>query len=637
MDLNNIDFGFPVALQPEPDETEIQKIGREIANLRSELVFIQNVGKTIDKKISELFSERSGKEKSYMDRIAAIQLEMQRMIQEMQGTISEARNEQFNNRKQYETKEAELDAKQKLYAKLLSERNSAELLAELTATVVELIGGTPAWQKARDYQKDVIFTAVQLYRDGKNGLLNADDMGLGKTYETILSLMIICILFYKDNGRFPTILWLTKKSLVSSTPREIRKWWDDKKVIPIKDIGSEEMREFALKTALKMDALVVTNYEFIRTTKLARNVKWDILVVDEVHKLKGGANASGPTAIWTAVKELALQTTFMFFLSGTPMVNSPMEMWSYLHIFSPERFPTLKAFRRDFCEKSKVAGEFDLVVNPDKLLQGALRGQMVRRRIDEVQIEMPDFEIEDRMLTMGDSQRKIYEDMRTKFFIWVDEQEGKTISAAAVIAQLNYLRQISVWPGMLHQVDDLTKEELKLDSTESVKHDEIYDLINDFQDQCIIGCTFNEPLYQIQRDLQKQGLTCEVLTGDNVSMTGEFEQRFQRRELDVFCMNIKMGAGMNLHKNPDEWRGGARYGITLDRWWSPADNDQFYRRIWRPGATSAVIVYDLYCESSVDFFIADILEKKRKEINSIAESSEVRPASEWKKYLEELI
>lgn len=639
MDFNLPDFnlgGSVAAIVPE-NETDLQRIGREIAQLRSELVFIQNLGKAADKTIHDLSQDKNKKSSEYQERLKMIQQQMQEALAEIQTAISSAQQDKWANNQAYNIKNSELNEKQKLYAKLLADRDNAQVLADLAKSVYEIIGDTYAWEKARDYQKDVIFTAVQLYRDGKNGILNADDMGLGKTFESIVSLMVIVHLFKKDHGRFPSMLWLTKKSLVNSTPTEIRKWWNDQKVVKMSDIGSVEMREFAVKTALNMNAIILTNYEAVRTTPLIKNTKWDILVVDEVHKLKGGANSGGPTAIWTAIKELALQTTFMFFLSGTPMVNSPMEMWSYLHIFSPERFPTLKQFRRDFCEKAKVAGEFDLVVNPDKLLQGALKGQMVRRRMDEVQIEMPDFDIEDRMLEMGTSQRAVYDEMRQKFFIWVDEQEGKAISATAIIAQLNYLRQISVYPGMLHQVDGVTGDEMSLDVTDSIKVDEVMDLVDDFQDQCIIGCTFNAPLYAIQAKLRKKGLTCEVLTGKNSTDSGIFEQQFQSKELDVFCMNIKMGAGMNLHKSPEDWRGGARYGITLDRWWSPADNEQFYRRIWRPGATHGVVVYDLYCEKSVDFFIADIIEEKRKQIGSIAESSEVRPASDWKNYLKELI
>jgi SNF2 family DNA or RNA helicase len=428
---------------------------------------------------------------------------------------------------------------------------------------------------------------------------------------------------------------LTKKSLIGSTPQEIKKWWPEKKVVKIANQNKVNIREMVAETAVKMDAILMANYEVVRTTPLVANMQWDILVVDEVHKLKGGANSNGPTAIWTAIKDLAHKTKFMFLLSGTPMVNDPIEMWSYLHIFTPEKFPTLKAFRRDFCVQQKVAGEFQLVVDPQKLLKGALKGQMIRRTIQEIGLEMPEFDIEDRFLDMGDEQTRVYEEMRTKFFVWVDEQEGKMISSAAVIAQLNYLRQISVYPGMLHQ------GEITLQVNDSVKVDETMDLIDDFADQCIVGCTFNAPLFEIQRRCHAKGVTAEVLTGSTSTSSGDFERSFQSGDLRVFLMNTKMGAGMNLHKSPEDWKGGARYGITLDRWWSPADNDQFYRRIWRPGATQAVVMYNLYSryneKNTVDAFIENIIAEKTQKIGNIADSPEVRPGREWKVYLETLI
>jgi SNF2 family DNA or RNA helicase len=94
-----------------------------------------------------------------------------------------------------------------------------------------------------------------------------------------------------------------------------------------------------------------------------------------------------------------------------------------------------------------------------------------------------------------------------------------------------------------------------------------------------------------------------------------------------------MGEGLNLQKNPEHWPGGASYGIFLDLWWSPARNEQCIKRIHRQGSNIPVFIYELQNVPSVDQFIKAKNEEKNEQFNSIMESKEIRPASEWKKIL----
>ena len=458
------------------------------------------------------------------------------------------------------------------------------------------------------------------------------------TFESAIVLYCMQKLLAESLGRKPKILWLTKKSLVTkeSTKKEIARWNPNWKTIQPVDGGSPAQREFVVEFYRDSDMadMFLANYEFVRTTPVAQTMKWDIIVVDEVHKLKGGANSNGPTNIWTSIKNLCVNAEYVLMLSGTPMVNAPEEMWSYLHIFNPEKFPDLKTFKKNFMEYKTIAGEFKLVVDANKLLEQVLKGQMIRRSAKEVGLQIPELNYEVVELERTPEQDAAYKQMQNHFFVWLDEQQDRPLSAMAIIAQLTRLRQINVWPVVNFTRTDENGYEVTetLDIRESSKIDEAMDIIDNAQDQVIIFSTFNEPMYEIQRRCRLKGLRCEIISGSE-KHNFDVEAEFQQGRINVLCLNSSMGEGLNLQKNPEHWPGGASYGIFLDLWWSPARNEQCIKRIHRQGSSIPVFIYELQNVPSVDQFIKAKNDEKNEQFNSIMESGEIRPASEWKKLL----
>lgn len=519
-------------------------------------------------------------------------------------------------------------------------RLRAEMLSmkEVDEEIRKLCEGFEAYDKAHPYQIEDVVSSINAYKAGKRGMLNANDMGMGKTFESAIVLYCMQKLLTESLGRKPKILWLTKKSLVTkeSTKKEIARWNPNWKTIQPVDGGSPAQREFVVEFYRDSDMadMFLANYEFVRTTPVAQTMKWDIIVVDEVHKLKGGANSNGPTNIWTSIKNLCVNAEYVLMLSGTPMVNAPEEMWSYLHIFNPEKFPDLKTFKRNFMEYKTIAGEFKLVVDANKLLEQVLKGQMIRRSAAEVGLQIPELNYEVVELERTPAQDEAYKQMQNHFFVWLDEQQDKPLSAMAIIAQLTRLRQINVWPVVNFTRTDENGYEVTetLDIRESSKIDEAMDIIDNAQDQAIIFSTFNEPMYEIQRRCRLKGLRCEIISGSE-KHNFDVEAEFQQGRINVLCLNSSMGEGLNLQKNPEHWPGGASYGIFLDLWWSPARNEQCIKRIHRQGSSIPVFIYELQNVPSVDQFIKAKNDEKNEQFNSIMESGEIRPASEWKKLL----
>ena len=483
----------------------------------------------------------------------------------------------------------------------------AKVYSKTAKIVKEICADFEAWGFAHKYQVEDVVSIVHAYVTGEGGILNANEMGLGKTYETILALYIIMQLFEKEYDRKPTLLWLTKSSILEtdSTKKEIARWWPDFKCVSISGSENKESRALKLQIAHGGGYGVLTNYEIVRTTEIASSVVWDLIVMDEVHKLKGGANPNGPTAIWTAVKNICPQAKFVQMLSGTPLVNRPEEMWSYLHIFDPILFPNAREFVRRFGDVRSLGTSSQIVLNVERLLKQALKGRMIRRTAKEVGQELPDLQRQEIVLPHNAEQSKVYQGMRDRFFVWLDEmaEQKKALTANAIIAQLTRLRQINVLPMF-----DFTEKdedgnvigEYRLDVNDSSKLDECEDIILNAQDQVVVFSTFNEPLRELKRRMDGIGIRCEMITSETSKQMSSYEEEFQQGNITVLCINSAMGEGLNLQKFADRWPGGANHAIMLDRWWNNARDEQCIKRIYRQGASMdmPVFVYDLFCKGS---------------------------------------
>ncbi len=530
--------------------------------------------------------------------------------------------------------------------KLLRDQLANSAMEETARRVAEILEGFPAWKMARDYQRDDVIAAIHAYLSGYTGFMNANDMALGKTFESFVMLKVLSVLMQAETGKMPRILWITKSSILKTggTVREGKRWYPELSLMPLDGSAPKKERDMFFNMITMFDGVgVITNYETCRTTDALHDVEWDIIVMDEVHKLKGGANLSGQTDLWKATKKVAQSAKMIIMLSGTPMVNRPGEMWAYLNIFDSERFPDLRKFEREFQAVQKMGFEYKVEIDAEKLLNNALKGRMIRRRKDEVKSlglpEITPYMQREVLLQHNPKQAEAYEMMRDRFFVWLDGQEGDMLTATAIIAQLTRLRQINIWPVIDFKTTDEETGEVtvsRMEIRDSSKIDAAMDDIESIgEEQFVLFSTFNEPLFEVQRRCLEQGILCEVLHGQAKDMAN-METNFQNGVTRVLCINNAMGEGLNLQKNPDQWIGGASYVGFLDLWYNSARNDQCTDRIYRPGATDPVTVRHYKNENSVDQFIDAIIEEKYQNITGVSESQTLRP-TDWKEFLKGMI
>lgn len=519
-------------------------------------------------------------------------------------------------------------------AQLIQQEQAKQKIEKLEKKLAEIIHSFPTWSNMYEYQQEDVTFLCAAFDSGLKGVMNANPMGLGKTLESSAFDYIACHLFEQKFNRKPRVLWLTKKSLVRSSLKEILRWNPDRIVIPVE--GTPQQREFMVKLAIQNNALCITNYDAIINTPMLRNTEWDIIYMDEVHKLKGGANPAGPTAVWQAVKVLTEKATFLVPLTGTPIQNRPQEVWAYLHLFDPIKFPSLRKFEREF-----TFGWPETKVNFEHLVS-VLKNQIIRRKLEDVDIQLPDATRVFIPVDLTGRQKEIYDQMRRNFFIWLDEEQSKPMTATVIIAQLTRLRQIASFPGSIKIKDSETEQELVLSCNESAKIDEAMEIMEELfsQDEQVVvfSSQFNAPLDEVARRIYALGKSYRIVTGETSSRMAEYENDFQQKKFDALLINMKTGSeGLNLQKS-DQWPGGASHAIFLDLWYNPATNEQAEARIHRIGQKAPCFFHIIQAVDSVDNFIAALLEEKSEMAEAIVDSDDIRKTGkEWKSYLADLI
>jgi len=557
--------------------------------------------------------------------------------------------------------------------------------------IIAEMAKTPEWAKLRDYQRaDLIYSWDRFLRPEVTlqwGIFNANDTSLGKTAETAMTIRGLRVLFPDA-----PCLWLTKQALVKTSARQCKEWGlpivplvgtSDIKVNTMQFIG-ETLREAG------MAETYITNYEALNTPLWDELEKhdWMVVAVDEMHRLRGGANPGGPTKMWSALKKLlhgfdSLKVTghkpgnstrlwvpelgvdvngdsvqvgeavvaregrpFPIFMSGSLINNGTEEIWAYIHLFNPIQFPSRQHFKKTFMT---LWGEI-----ATDILMGHLASNFFRKTKKEVGIEIHDpipmlHEIE---LEKGSDLYNFQKDIVDNFMIRLSEMGDEMVSIASLLAEFHYARMslvadkfnVSVpitdsngWvvkdnDGRVQMKKVLRTLTAPLSKLEYAA-DHIFELVmGEGQNVLVFSAQFNTPIAWLKDKLESQGIKVGVITGDKRLAPldpSDVEKQFQNNEIQVLFLNMKSGAeGLNLHKDA-RWPGGSSHVVLLDRWWNPQINQQAIDRSWRLGSLEPTTVHTYVVPESVDNIIDGICDDKILAAEGFTEHKALR-ASEWR-------
>ena len=266
----------------------------------------------------------------------------------------------------------------------------------------------------RDYQIQGLNWMISLYHNGINGIL-ADEMGLGKTLQTISFLGYLRD--FRDTPGFHLVV--VPKSTLDNWYREFNRWVPGFNVVTLQGT-KEERAEIIEKHLLPQDFdVLITTYEMcLREKSALKKLSWEYIVIDEAHRIK-----NVDSMLSQIVR--AFNSRSRLLITGTPLQNNLMELWSLLNFLLPDVFSNSEDFESWFKDKGEE--------NQDQVVQQlhkVLRPFLLRRvKADVEKSLLPKKEI-NVFVGLTDMQRKWYKSILEKDIDAVNggvgKKEGKT-------------------------------------------------------------------------------------------------------------------------------------------------------------------------------------------------------------------
>jgi len=415
-----------------------------------------------------------------------------------------------------------------------------------------------------------------MYDIGFGGIL-ADDMGLGKTLQAISLISEIQL----ENEDLLGII-IVPTSLLHNWKEEFYKFSDIK---PILVEGNAETRKELVKKTEK--GILITTYQTFRNdVKNYKDKKFDVAILDEAQNIK---NVSSLVKKATSKLESAVN----FALTGTPIENSIMELWSIFDFILPGYLDNITKFRKKY--KNSLN-------NPDSKkifnLKNIVSPFILQRTKDEVLTELPE-KVENNMIVeLSKEQKKLYMayvKRAKKELREFDKEENNNLKVLAILTKL---RQICNSPQLFDE--NYTGEVAKIELLKELMPD-----ILSNGHRILIFSQFLGTLEEIKEELEKEKVEYFYIDGSVKSKERmEISKKFNSGEGQVVLISLKAGGtGLNLI--------GADVVIHYDPWWNFAVENQASDRAHRIGQKKSVQVIKLIIEGTIEEKIIKIQENKR--------------------------
>lgn len=422
----------------------------------------------------------------------------------------------------------------------------------------------------RDYQVSG-FEFFKTLSDYQFGGILADEMGLGKTIQTIAFL-----LSNKD-----------KKSIVITPTALIYNWKNElEKFAPTLKVGllhaAKSEREKILDNIDNYDVILTTYTTYKNDIDKYKNINFDYCIIDEAQNIKN------PDAIITkAIKNVNAKVKFA--LTGTPIENNLMELWSIFDFIMPGYLYNKSKFKSIFVNNDKNIIELKNLIKPF----------ILRRTKKEVIAELPDKIEQKIIIDLEKEHKRAYKGYVNLITRKIKENNQDNIT---VFSYLTKLRQLCLSPELM----------VKNYQGKNSKLDVLINIINDSSDEKILVFSqFTKVLEVIGKRLNEENISYSYLDGktsakDRVKLVEEFNTNNNK----VFLISLKAGGtGLNLTS--------ANIVVHFDPWWNPAVEDQASDRAHRIGQKNVVNVIKLIAKDTAEERVINLQETKKELIEDV--------------------
>ena len=445
----------------------------------------------------------------------------------------------------------------------------------------------------RPYQLDGFRWLSFLWRHQLGGIL-ADDMGLGKTLQ---ALALICRAREADPAAAPFLI-VAPTSVVFNWAAEASRFTPGLAVRAVADTTGKRGQSLATLTAGA--DIVVTSYTLLRLDFDAYSkLNWSGLILDEAQYVK-----NHQAKVYQCARRLPAPVKLA--ITGTPLENNLMELWSLLSITAPGLFPSPARFRDYYAKPIEKERDTELLAQ----LQRRIRPLIRRRTKEQVAADLPTKLEQTIEVELHPRHRKLYQTHlqreRQKVLGLIGDVNANRFT---IFRSLTLLRQLSLHAGLV----DPDHRELP-----SAKIDILMDQLTDVAGgghRALVFSQFTGFLGLVRERLVQTGIRHCYLDGSTTDRSGVV-RRFKEGTDPVFLISLKAGGfGLNLTE--------ADYCFLLDPWWNPATEAQAVDRTHRIGQTRNVMVYRLIAKDTIEEKVMALKARKSELFSSVLDSGQV--------------
>jgi len=431
----------------------------------------------------------------------------------------------------------------------------------------------------RDYQK-YGYKWLKYLTDNNLGACLADDMGLGKT------LQAIALLSNLHEEKKKKSMVIMPKSLIYNWENEIKKFAPKLKVGVYYGIN----RDFS---SLKKVDIILTTYGTIRNDiENLLEHKFDLLILDESQNIKNiNSQTTKAVLLLNAKKRVAL--------SGTPIENNLLELYSLFRFLNPEMFGSVQRFTNSYILPIQKYSDTSTIEELKKKIYPFL----LRRVKKEVLEDLPD-KIEKLVyVDMNDEHRRFYEERRKYYYSLLEKNTSSqgNFDKFFVLQAINELRHIVSSPELETKKIISSKKEVLIENViEAIENNH----------KVLVFVNYLSSIESICDSLKENKIKYLKMTGqtkDRQNLVDKFQSDSRYK---VFVMTLKTGGvGLNLVS--------ADTIFIYDPWWNTTVENQAIDRAYRLGQDKTVFAYKMIMRNTIEEKILKLQEIKNKLLDDL--------------------
>ncbi len=429
----------------------------------------------------------------------------------------------------------------------------------------------------RPYQQEGYRWLVERGRMRLGSIL-ADDMGLGKTVQLLAFLLYAA----RREGAGASLV-VAPVSLLSNWAEEAARFAPGLRLVFFLP-GNE-----GLPGKLSAGDVVLVSYgQLVARQQLFSSREWDVLVLDEAQAIKNPESQRARAVC-------SLEARMRFCLTGTPIENRLLDLWSQMRFLNPG----LLGGRAAFLKRFGRAGEEERA-----LLRRAMAPLVLRRTKGDVLAQLPPLTEMIEWVEFSHEERALYESLRRSAVARLECGADEGSKGVGILAELTRLRRACCHGKLAFQAF----------AGESAKLRTLAALIGELREaghRALVFSQFADVLELAECLLQQRGISCLRFDGSTPARhRAKLVKEFQAGTADAFLISLRAGGtGLNLT--------AADYVILLDPWWNPAVETQAAGRSHRMGQQRPVTLCRLIVRGSVEEYMLDLHCEKKELAESI--------------------